>query len=122
MDAHERAELRAILRARLDAVRERLRADEDALRELAGARSDATADDEHDPEGSTLSDEWSRLEGLRAEALRERERIESAIARLGAGDFGLCATCGRAIPVERLRIRPTATQCVACAGLSSRRR
>lgn len=103
------AELRA---AAIRAARNR----DEALSGVVAARGDpAGADDEHDPEGATLSAEWSRLEGLRIGARREIEEIDAALARLAAGRFGRCAGCGKAIPVARLRARPIATTCVACA-------
>ena len=115
MDDAHRAEFRALLTERagdLDRTLAALAADLDAL---AQARGDATADDEHDPEGVTLSGEWSRLEGLRAEQEREREELASALARWDAGSYGVCGGCGRPIPVARLRVRPMATLCVSCA-------
>ena len=100
-----------------DAMRRlaRVRADIDRLRTDRGAES---ADDEHDPEGVTLSAEWSRLEGLRAAAERELDELDAALARSASGAYGTCKTCGRAIPAARLEARPNATQCVACATAS----
>ncbi|GAA1932338.1 TraR/DksA C4-type zinc finger protein [Microbacterium aoyamense] len=85
---------------------------------LAGLRQDRgadSADDEHDPEGATLSGEWSRLEGLRSDAAREVEEVDAALARVAAGSYGVCTDCGRDIPSARLAARPDATRCVACA-------
>ncbi|GAA2574830.1 TraR/DksA family transcriptional regulator [Microbacterium binotii] len=94
----------------------RLIARGEAIRGVQEARNDpAGADDEHDPEGATLSDEWSRLEGLRRAAAVEIQEIDDALHRLEDGTFGVCASCGRDIPVGRLLVRPTATLCVPCA-------
>ncbi|MCD1269602.1 molecular chaperone DnaK [Microbacterium sp. MEC084] len=115
MDSATRDALARILadeRARTEAA---LRAHDAALEGLGAARGDATADDEHDPEGATLADEWSRLTGLRAAAVRELEELDAARARLADGTYGVCEVCGRAIPLGRLEVRPTATRCVACA-------
>ncbi|GAB3284317.1 TraR/DksA family transcriptional regulator [Microbacterium lacusdiani] len=115
MDSTTRDALARILadeRARAEAA---LRAHDAALEGLGAARSDSTADDEHDPEGATLADEWSRLTGLRAAALRELEALRAAEARLAQGTYGVCEGCGRPIPPGRLEVRPTATRCVACA-------
>lgn len=104
-----------LLRARaaeLDTLLARLDADERALR---ADRADATADDEHDPEGSTLSGEWQRLDALRHSVRDERAEVDAALARVEAGTYGVCAVCGRAIAPGRLEARPTATTCVACA-------
>ncbi|MDQ1203750.1 TraR/DksA C4-type zinc finger protein [Microbacterium sp. SORGH_AS_0862] len=93
----------------------RLIARGEAIRSVQEARDDpAGADDEHDPEGATLSDEWSRLEGLRRAAGTEIDEIDDALRRLEDGAFGVCASCGRDIPVGRLLVRPTATLCVSC--------
>ena len=91
--------------ARLDADAASLRAD----------RAAATADDEHDPEGSTLSGEWQRVEALRGAALRDRAAVSDALDRIDAGTYGICIRCGQPIPAARLEVVPTATMCVPCA-------
>ncbi|KZE89637.1 TraR/DksA family transcriptional regulator [Microbacterium sp. TNHR37B] len=96
----------------LDAQLARLDADAASLRE---ARAEATADDEHDPEGSTLSGEWQRVEALRAGAERERVDVVAALVRMDEGTYGVCVRCGNPIPAARLEARPMATMCVACA-------
>ena len=85
------------------------------MAELRRDRSADTADDEHDPEGVTLSTEWARLAGLNDAATRALAEIDEALARWDAGTYGICSDCGRSIPLERLRARPAATRCVACA-------
>lgn len=108
-------DLRALLLGRRAEVDERLAslaADEGSI---LRDRSDATADDEHDPEGSTLSGEWIRIDALRRAALAERADLETALERMEAGGYGVCARCGRDIPPARLVARPMATLCVACA-------
>jgi RNA polymerase-binding transcription factor DksA len=42
--------------------------------------------------------------------------IDSALKRLEAGCFGLCARCGHAIRVSRLRASPTTRFCRQCFG------
>ena len=79
-----------------------------AVAELRRDRGAETADDEHDPEGVTLSIEWERIEGLRLAAERDLAEIDDALARLSADDYGRCEGCGRSIPMERLRVRPAA--------------
>ena len=96
----------------LDALLERLEADEAAVR---ADRADQTADDEHDPEGSTLSGEWQRIEALRRAAAAERAEVENALARVDAGTYGVCEVCGRDISAGRIEARPFATRCIDCA-------
>lgn len=101
----------------------RLRADAEAriaaasatLDELTHDREGSNDDDEHDPEGVTLSSEWSRLTGLARAAASELRQVDDAIARVDAGTYGVCAACGREIPAARLEVRPFATHCVSCA-------
>jgi RNA polymerase-binding transcription factor DksA len=40
--------------------------------------------------------------------------IDAALARIDAGTYGRCVTCGAAIPEERLELRPFAGRCVTC--------
>lgn len=107
------AERRLAARARdLDDLLARLDRDDESLR---ADRADATADDEHDPEGSTLSGEWQRVDALRRSALAERAEVTAALQRVADGTYGVCAACGRPIPAGRLEARPMATLCVDCA-------
>ena len=102
------ADLRADALARVAAL-------DAAMAELRRDRRADNADDEHDPEGVTLSAEWARLAGLDDAAIRELAEIDEALARWDAGTYGICSDCGRGIPLERLRARPAATRCVVCA-------
>ncbi|WP_334149826.1 TraR/DksA family transcriptional regulator [Microbacterium sp.] len=86
-----------------------------ALTALMHDREGANDDDEHDPEGVTLSSEWSRLSGLAEAAASELQQVDDALARMDAGTYGVCARCGTAIPAARLEARPFAEHCVACA-------
>jgi DnaK suppressor protein len=52
-------------------------------------------------------------------ALRERNRqhlaqVEAALARIDAGTFGTCTSCGRPIAKERLEAIPWAALCIDC--------
>lgn len=85
------------------------------LAELVHDRQGQNDDDEHDPEGVTLSSEWSRLSALSDAAALELQQVNDALARVDAGTYGICAGCGRPIPDGRLEIRPFAEFCVACA-------
>ncbi len=105
-----------LLLARRAGVAARVEASAGELAGIRSARAESNADDEHDPEGSTLADDWSRLTGLRVDAAAQLSAIDAALARLAAGDYGHCAVCGRDIPRDRLRARPEATTCVGCAG------
>jgi DnaK suppressor protein len=47
--------------------------------------------------------------------------IDAALARLDAGTFGRCTSCGREIPTERLEARPWAALCIDCQRAATRR-
>ncbi|MDT4976985.1 MAG: DnaK suppressor protein, partial [Pseudonocardiales bacterium] len=79
------------------------------------ASTDTNADDEHDPEGSTIAFERAQLTALLDSARRTVAEIDSAIERFEAGSYGRCATCGTEISRERLHARPAARLCLACA-------
>ena len=59
-----------LLAERTDAE-ERLAEFDDAMAEVRTARSDATADDEHDPEGPTMTQEWSQRTAVLADVRAE---------------------------------------------------
>src|SRR3546814_9220448 len=80
-------------------------------RVLLHDRADGTADDEHDPEVSTLSAEWSRVDALRRGAIAEIAEIDAALRRVDEGTYGVCVRCGRRIPDERMQVRPMAELC-----------
>jgi len=48
------------------------------------------------------------------------ERTERALAKLDAGTYGVCDTCGEPIPPARLRAMPDSVLCVSCAASSPR--
>lgn len=53
---------------------------------------------------------------------RDRERklikkIDEALARIDAGEYGYCEGCGVEIGLQRLEARPTATLCIDCKTL-----
>jgi DnaK suppressor protein len=58
-------------------------------------------------------------------ALRDRnqqhlELVEAALARLDAGTYGVCASCGRPVAPERLEAIPWAAFCIDCQRTAGR--
>jgi RNA polymerase-binding transcription factor DksA len=45
-----------------------------------------------------------------------REQVEHALERVRDGAYGICESCARRIPGERLKYQPAATRCVECQG------
>jgi DnaK suppressor protein len=57
---------------------------------------------------------------------RDRERklirkIDETIAKIDAGEYGYCDSCGIEIGLKRLEARPTATLCIDCKTLDEMR-
>jgi DnaK suppressor protein len=46
--------------------------------------------------------------------LAELADIDAALARIAAGDYGLCVACGAEIGAARLQALPEAARCIAC--------
>ncbi|GAA1525782.1 RNA polymerase-binding protein DksA [Agromyces terreus] len=105
----------ARLRAERADAEQRLAEFDDAMTEVRIARTDATADDEHDPEGPTMTQEWSQRTAVLADVRAELADIEHALARIADGTYGFCTNCGSRITVARLDARPTAELCIDCA-------
>ena len=55
------------------------------------------------------------VHALEAEGQQELRQIRQALARLDAGEYLDCATCGEAIGEERLQAIPYTDQCINCA-------
>lgn len=54
-------------------------------------------------------------DGLDDEAATELNQVNDALARLGAGEYGFCKSCGNTIGQARLEAMPFATLCIDCA-------
>ncbi|MCP3870654.1 MAG: TraR/DksA family transcriptional regulator [Gammaproteobacteria bacterium] len=55
------------------------------------------------------------MDALGAAGRQELSRLNRTLARIDAGEYGICASCGEPIPEARLEILPTSEYCVACA-------
>ncbi|GGD04810.1 TraR/DksA family transcriptional regulator [Aquisalinus flavus] len=96
------------------------------LREDLLARSGISADARKPVELDQQSvGRLSRQDALQQQAManaqeqlrkRELKRIDQALARLQAGEFGYCLDCGEEIAPKRLAIDPLAELCVDCKG------
>lgn len=118
-DARDGARDRLVA-ARSDTVRRlgNLTGDYDAV---VAASRDTNADDEHDPEGTTIAFERSQLGALVQGSRRHLVEIDAALARLSLGTYGVCEGCGEEVDHGRLEARPVARTCIACASHGSSR-
>jgi DnaK suppressor protein len=91
------------------------------FRGMVAASADSNADDEHDPEGSTIAFERSQLGALIAQAQQQLDEIDAACVRVAEGRYGSCETCRGPIAPARLEARPVARTCIDCAGRATAR-
>ncbi|MDI2098829.1 TraR/DksA family transcriptional regulator [Ruicaihuangia caeni] len=89
------------------------------LETIRSSRADGSADDEHDPEGPTMSHEWSRVTALVETARADLHGLDEAVRRVEEGTYGVCRRCGGPIAPGRLEARPTAELCIDCAQLAA---
>jgi RNA polymerase-binding protein DksA len=111
------AKFEMLLLAERREAEDRLAEHREGMAEVRVARADGTADDEHDPEGPTMTQEWSQRTAVLADAELELAEVLRALGRLADGSYGVCERCGKPIMVARLEARPTATLCIDCARL-----
>ncbi|WP_394768457.1 TraR/DksA family transcriptional regulator [Lacisediminihabitans sp.] len=108
---------RAALWGELEDLRRQLDSAAGELDAVRAARGDSPADDEHDPDGSTLASDWARISGLALALGERRTGVERALERVDAGTYGVCARCGGPIGLARLVALPAADLCIECARL-----
>ena len=112
---HDDRDVREVLTSEQAEVLARVGALGRSFDDIVAASLSANADDEHDPEGSTIAFERAQVAALLAQARAHLTESTEALQRLDAGGFGRCERCGTAIPRERLLARPTARTCISCA-------
>jgi len=88
------------------------------LRESGQAHEMQVAEKLRDPEAESLADILAEVEYAEVQnEVRELRDVDAALKRIQAGSYGVCADCGAAIPVARLRAYPVAKRCLACQQL-----
>lgn len=121
LSAAERAAVRELVESRRERTADQIADLRRAFDDIVDAARSTATDDEHDPEGSTIAFERSQVATLLRQARDQLAELDHTLDRLADGTFGRCETCGRAIPMERLTVRPSTTTCVACAAGGRRR-
>lgn len=100
-------------------VREKL-ADERVRLEKELGKQKLVSDMGSDTEGAMFDEEADEAEQMSAnigvrQTYKERiAEIDSAMARLDAGTYGVCESCGAAIEYDVLAANPAARLCKAC--------
>jgi DnaK suppressor protein len=107
----------ADVRAALIAEREQV------LAELAGIEVEGPGQMTYGSQAAAATHVFEQQRDL---ALRERNEqhlaaVDAALARLEAGAYGLCESCGKPIAPERLEALPSAALCIDCQRSARRR-
>ena len=116
--------------AELGKVVKELRAEAEGLKsDIAAAEAEVAArlgdsvgdagDDQADAGAKTFQREHELA--LTQNARDLLDRTESALARIEAGTYGICESCGQPIGKARLQAYPRAVLCVACKQREERR-
>jgi len=92
---------------------------ESAIAERLGDAVGDAGDDQADTGAKTFQREHELA--LTQNARELLELSERALARMDAGSFGVCESCGQPIGKARLQAFPRATLCVACKQREERR-
>jgi DnaK suppressor protein len=111
----EDATVRGLLGAEREITLVRIGSMVSDFEEIVAASEGSNADDEHDPEGSTIAFERAQVAALLLEARTHLDDLDRALARLDAGDYDACEECGGPIAPERLAARPAVRTCINCA-------
>ncbi len=115
----ELAELRQELEAEVAELRGEISKAETQIAERMGDAVADAGDDPADAGAKTYQREHElALTHNARELLAQNER---ALARIAAGTYGVCESCGEPIGKARLQAFPRATLCVACKQREERR-
>jgi len=100
-------------------VEDKLRSErEDLLRqvaELEGQRvGEGSGDLDKEGEPESVTTERERDLSLLENARVLLDRVDGALAKVDAGTYGTCESCGKSIEAARLKALPHATLCIAC--------
>ncbi|YAL83983.1 TraR/DksA family transcriptional regulator [Dermacoccaceae bacterium W4C1] len=110
---------RALLQQQRRDALERLEGLGLSFADIVEASRDSNIDDEHDTEGVTVAASRSQVAAFIGADQRKLAEIDAALARVEAGDYGICVRCGSVIPDGRLEARPATATCVRCAQQAS---
>jgi RNA polymerase-binding transcription factor DksA len=68
--------------------------------------------DQHPADAGTETHEQQLDETTDMMLAAEADNVTTALARLAAGDYGMCVDCGKEIPPARLEAIPEAVRCI----------
>jgi DnaK suppressor protein len=115
----EVAEVQADLHAEVDRLRADVASADNALADLLRDASDGAGDDQADAGSKNFEREHEM--SIAANAREMLIQSERALARIAAGTYGVCESCGEPIGKARLQVFPRATLCMSCKQKQERR-
>jgi DnaK suppressor protein len=100
----------------LDTARARLLEERARLRAELGEEIEPPGQMTYGSQAAAAAQVFAQQRDLafREQAERRLHAVEHALARLDAGTYATCETCGTAISEERHEVVPWATTCVEC--------
>jgi RNA polymerase-binding transcription factor DksA len=114
----DEAAVRKLLGEEREETLARIRSIQEDFDAIVTASHHANADDEHDPEGSTIAYERAQVAALLAAAELHLSDLECALARLSDRQYWLCERCHAPISADRLAALPAGRTCFECASRS----
>lgn len=115
---------RKLAKSTVDRFRKRLVGEREHLQELVeeyereikiARMTESSSDRSPDPgnaEASSMKLEYAKELSIEQNTLDLIGKVDHALARIDAGEYGICESCGKAIPIERLDVLPYSTLCV----------
>jgi RNA polymerase-binding transcription factor DksA len=86
------------------------------LADLGEGPEGELAFDQNFADSSQVTAERAEVEALVGSLRESLTDVEHALEKFDSGQFGLCETCGAAIPPARLEAKPAARYCIDHAG------
>lgn len=105
----EHQEIREQLLNRREELNQRLNQITQDVRHSDGPLPSDFSEQAVEREGEEVMDALGRV------GRQELARINRTLARIDAGEYGVCAACGAPIPEARLKVLPYSEYCVSCA-------
>ena len=112
----------------IESIQEKLKTERSEIVRSLSAQSDDMKNlikpQESGDEVDVASDAIDRnlLDSLGAKDAEPLNMIDSALERIRLGRYGICISCGKEIPKERLEVLPYTVMCVNCASAAELKR